>query len=267
MSGDSSLGIGIGLALKSYGRGFRGLLNQYPGAAAAYSLRKLSSAVSNVVRVRRSSDNAEQDFTAAEVSDGTLESFCGVGDGFVVRIYDQSGNGKDLINTTNAQQRKIVDTGVLVTEGGEPALAGNAFPYFFSSSVSVSGNFSVLYLANFPADSIGILGGDTNASRIRVQNETLEVVDASNAEVNFINLDNSPTSHTFDGSRVLLGLYRNSSSLTATLAGQTAAASPLTLSGGFTWTKAFAYGGGAGGGLQPMNSKFQELIIWNSDIR
>jgi hypothetical protein len=188
-------------------------------------------------------------------------------DGFVETWYDQSGNGKDLINPTTTQQRKIVDTGVLVTEGGEPAIAGNAFPYFFSSSVSVSGSFSVLYLANFPAGSIGILGGDTNANRIRVQGETLEVVDASNAEVNFTNLDNSPTSHTFDGSRVLLGLYRNGSSLTATLAGQTAADSPLTLSGGFTWTKAFAYGGGAGGGSQPMNSKFQELIIWNYDIR
>jgi hypothetical protein len=188
-------------------------------------------------------------------------------DGFVETWYDQSGNGKDLINPTTTQQRKIVDTGVLVTEGGEPAIAGNAFPYFFSSSVSVSDSFSVLYLANFPAVSTGILGGDTNASRIRVQGETLEVVDVSSTEVNFTNLDNPPTSHTFDGSRVLLGLYRNSSSLTATLAGQTVAASPLTLSGGFTWTKAFAYGGGAGGGLQPMNSKFQELIIWNSDIR
>ena len=58
MSGDSSLGIGIGLALKSYGRAFRGLLDKYTGAAAAYSLRKLSSSTSNVVRVRRSSDDA-----------------------------------------------------------------------------------------------------------------------------------------------------------------------------------------------------------------
>ena len=79
MSGDSSLGIGIGLALKSYGRAFRGLLNQYPGAAAAYSLRKLSSSTSNVVRVRRSLDDAEQDFTAAEVSDGTLVNFANNG--------------------------------------------------------------------------------------------------------------------------------------------------------------------------------------------
>jgi hypothetical protein len=79
MSGDSSIGIGIGLALKSYGRAFRGLLNQYPGAAAAYSLRKLSGAVSNVVRVRRSSDDAEQDFTAAQVDNGTLVNFANNG--------------------------------------------------------------------------------------------------------------------------------------------------------------------------------------------
>jgi hypothetical protein len=75
MSGDSSLGIGIGLALKSYGRAFRGLLNQYPGAAAAYSLRKLSGAVSNVVRVRRASDNDEEDFTASQVSSGELTNW------------------------------------------------------------------------------------------------------------------------------------------------------------------------------------------------
>jgi hypothetical protein len=117
MSGDSSLGIGIGLALKSYGRGFRGLLNQYPGAAAAYSLRKLSGAVSNVVRVRRASDNDEQDFTAAEVSDGTLESFCGVGDGFVETWYDQSGNGNDATQSVAASQPKIVDGGSLVSGG------------------------------------------------------------------------------------------------------------------------------------------------------
>lgn len=117
MSGDSSIGIGIGLALKSYGRGFRGLLNQYPGAAAAYSLRKLSGAVSNVVRVRRASDNDEKDFTASQVSDGTLESFCGVGDGFVETWYDQSGNGNDATQSVAGSQPKIVDGGSLVAGG------------------------------------------------------------------------------------------------------------------------------------------------------
>jgi len=48
------------------------LLDTYTGAAAAYSLRKLSKDTTNVIRVRRSSDNAEADFTADEITDGTM---------------------------------------------------------------------------------------------------------------------------------------------------------------------------------------------------
>ena len=44
--------------------------------AAAYSLRNLSTTYTgNVVDVRRSSDDAEESFTAAEVADGTLEDW------------------------------------------------------------------------------------------------------------------------------------------------------------------------------------------------
>lgn len=53
-----------------------GLLADYPGAAAAYSLRNLIDTTTSVVRVRRSSDNTEQDFTSAEITDGTLIDFC-----------------------------------------------------------------------------------------------------------------------------------------------------------------------------------------------
>ena len=53
-----------------------GLLADYPGAAAAYSLRNLIDTTTNVVRVRRSSDNTEQDFTSTEITDGTLTTFC-----------------------------------------------------------------------------------------------------------------------------------------------------------------------------------------------
>jgi hypothetical protein len=45
-------------------------------AAAAYSLRNLSASYTgDVVQVRRSSDDAEESFTAAEVADGTLEDW------------------------------------------------------------------------------------------------------------------------------------------------------------------------------------------------
>ena len=67
-----SIGIGIGLPLRSQGSAFRGLLNEYPGAAAAYSLRRLGSSGGAVVRVRRESDNGERDFNASGVSSGEL---------------------------------------------------------------------------------------------------------------------------------------------------------------------------------------------------
>jgi hypothetical protein len=99
------------------------LLDAVPGAAAAYSLRQLSNAYAGpVVTVRRSSDNAEADFKASEIDDGTLAAFCGAGNGLVKTWHDQSGNGRDASNTTAAQQPKVVDSGSLVTEGGKAAL-------------------------------------------------------------------------------------------------------------------------------------------------
>jgi hypothetical protein len=98
--------------------GAASFLDTYPGALAAYSLRSLSSSVTNVVRVRRSSDNAEDDFTAAAVSDGTLASWVGAGNnGFVRTWYDQSGNGQNAGQATSGSQPQIVSSGSLITDG------------------------------------------------------------------------------------------------------------------------------------------------------
>lgn len=101
----------------------KGLLDEFTGAAAAYSLRDLSLLRNApVVRVRRSSDNAEQDFTAAQVTDGTLTTFCGAGNGFMRTWYDQSGNGNHAGQATTAAQPQIVSSGSLVTDGTMPAI-------------------------------------------------------------------------------------------------------------------------------------------------
>ena len=52
-----------------------------PNAAAAYSLRSLTGGDPKVVRVRRDTDNAEQDFTASGVSSGALVDFATSGNG------------------------------------------------------------------------------------------------------------------------------------------------------------------------------------------
>lgn len=100
------------------------LIDTYPGAAAAYSLRSLSLAYGGtVVRVRRSSDNTEQDFTAAQVTDGTLAVFCGAGNGFVRTWYDQSGNSNNATQTDTIIQPQIVSSGSLVTHASKPAIS------------------------------------------------------------------------------------------------------------------------------------------------
>jgi len=66
------------------------LLRQYGGAAAAYSLQRLDTSVDNVVRARRSTDDAEADFTAQEVSGGSLREFSLNNDADLIRFADQA---------------------------------------------------------------------------------------------------------------------------------------------------------------------------------
>lgn len=115
-------------------KAFQGLLDLYPGAAAAYSLRALSARwlVQPVVRVRRSSDNDEQDFTARDIINGNLAAWVGAGnDGFVRTWYDQSGNERDAEQAMAGNQPQIVDDGALTLENSLPSVKYNGTSSFF----------------------------------------------------------------------------------------------------------------------------------------
>jgi hypothetical protein len=91
------------------------LLDDYSGAAAAYSLRKLRSAYTgNAIRVRRASDNTEQNigFVNNELDTSSLTSFCSGTNGFVTTWYDQSGNGRNFTQTSATSQPEIVNSGI-----------------------------------------------------------------------------------------------------------------------------------------------------------
>lgn len=122
------------------------LLDLYPGAAAAYSLRQLRAAhTSAVVRVRRSSDNAEQDFTAAQVTNGSLASFCGAGNGFVRTWHDQSGNNRHAEQSSASLQPQIVSSGSVLLSGGKPCLTLNGSQYL----QRVGGGFNIVNMGVF----------------------------------------------------------------------------------------------------------------------
>jgi hypothetical protein len=98
------------------------LLDAYPGATAAYSLRQLRTGAINAIRVRRSSDNTEQDFTPAQITNGTLTAFCGAGNGLVRTWYDQSANNFHASQSDPAKQYLIVQNGSLITKNGKPSV-------------------------------------------------------------------------------------------------------------------------------------------------
>jgi len=85
------------------------LLRQYGGAAAAYSLQRLDTSVENVVRARRSTDDAEADFTAQEVSGGSLREFALNNDSDLVRFADQAVAADERMYFDGVNDR--VDTG------------------------------------------------------------------------------------------------------------------------------------------------------------
>jgi len=122
---------------------FTGLLNDYSGAAAAYSLRLLDNTYTgDAIRVRRSSDNTEQNigFVNNELDTASLETFAGAGDAFVTTWYDQSGNGNDVVNATASSQPKIIENGTTITEGTKPSLDFSSSKGLELASVSISAN-------------------------------------------------------------------------------------------------------------------------------
>jgi hypothetical protein len=121
-----AIGMGVGL---NYGApmGTPLILDVLPTAPAfAVSMWKLRTAYAGAcLRVRRSTDNAEQDIGFAStglIDTSALLAFCGAGSGFVARWYDQSTNANNAQQTTAAMQWRIVNAGVLENVSGLPAV-------------------------------------------------------------------------------------------------------------------------------------------------
>jgi hypothetical protein len=233
---------------------FSGLLDQYGGAAAAYSLRALSSGwlAGDVVEVRRSSDSTTQDFTASQITNGDLVAFCGAGDGFVSTWYDQSGNANDAVQATTTSQPKIVDAGALVTGGidfdgvddylitaqsGQFSQPVSLFQVFSSDALVASGRFQIDASSTFM-----LSGGESSIYYFAGY--------LLNSNINF------PT-----GGDTLHSVVFNGSSSTVFADGSSVATGNVS-SGAFQ--KTFSIGARRTG-TQASNLSYKEFIIYNTD--
>ena len=146
------------------------LLDLYPSAAAAYSVRLLRSAYSgSAIRVRRSSDNTEQNigFTAlGNLDTSSLTSFCGSGDGFVTTWYDQSGNANNATQTTAANQPQIVSSGSVINVNSKPSLLtdGTNDSFTITSISTNSTNYTLFNVGKRSASGVKYVGMAGNTS-------------------------------------------------------------------------------------------------------
>jgi hypothetical protein len=154
-----------------------GLLDENPGAAAAYSLRRLSSTYTgSAVRVQRADNvggTTDIGFDGYGDLDTAALTTAAAGNSMVVVTwFDQSGSGNDATQGTSANRPKIYDgtTGV-VLENGKPAVEfdGTDDALLTGVDLLIRGTFSVA-----TATGTGcVFGSETgNSEFLRSQSST-----------------------------------------------------------------------------------------------
>ena len=146
------------------------LLDIYPNASSAYSIRLLRGASYNnaLLRVRRSSDNAEVDVfvdtnfqlslssnITSRTSGTTLGTWVGANSAFVTTWYDQSGNNNNATQASAANQPTIVLSGVLQTNLGKAALQFSGTTSF-QTTVNWTNLFATYTVARLNSNALSV---------------------------------------------------------------------------------------------------------------
>lgn len=249
--------------------GFVGMLDKYDNAARAYGLHLLSSLYSGpLVRVRKDAvGQPEKDFypdagtedkeLTLDSTDGsgtTLGDWIGSDDGYVVTWYDQSGNGEDATQGTTSTQPKIVDAGVLVTEGGKAAMAMDNDWLTFTSYSSADTTTLAVVTCDLPGQNTGTYAGQIAALSNWYQiAATLHSIRVGGTAVTFASSSNSGTQiHSVFKNATDAETFKNGSSLGTT---STWSGFNLTLD---TIGAIFS-------GARVLDGKVQCFIIWDED--
>jgi len=148
------LGLGLGVdsitSQKVGAAGFTGLLDEYSGASAAYSVRRLSSTYTDgLIRVRKEVSSVDEETDIGFDANGNLDttallSFASNADGgnvYVTIWYDQSGNGNNATNSTASEQPLVVSGGSIIYEGAtisRPAIEFDGVDDYFTLNTPIT---------------------------------------------------------------------------------------------------------------------------------
>ena len=132
----------------NFGAPTSGLLYDYSGAAAAYSVRQLANTAALAMRIREDGTDTETDigFDAnGDLDTAAISSHCGANNGYVVTWYDQSGNSNDATQSTSGSQPQIYNGSAVITDNGKPAISG-ANDLLEASSISSGSEDRSIYM-------------------------------------------------------------------------------------------------------------------------
>lgn len=117
---------------------FVGAFDGVAAPALALSVRRVLSAYTGpLIRVRRSSDNTEQDISAdssGNLDETALLAFVGANSAYIVTWYDQSGNGRHYTQATAANQPRIVNAGTIDKTNSRPGIVLDGTNDYWSRS-------------------------------------------------------------------------------------------------------------------------------------
>ena len=137
------------------------LLDTYGGAAAAYSVRKLSQwYTGNCMRIREDSGDTETDIgfdSNGDLDTAAIASHCGSANGYVVTWYDQSGSGRDIAQTGDTAKQPLIYNGTSVnTSGGKPALdPRSGAARLYSAAVTISPTLTMMLVKQGSGGVVG----------------------------------------------------------------------------------------------------------------
>jgi hypothetical protein len=140
------------------------------------------------IRVRRASDNTEQDIgfdNNGELDTTALTAFCTGTNCFIKTWYDQSGNGNDGTQSTTASQPKIYDssTGVLL-DNAVPALTFDGTDDHLTFPLThVNNNFYTVFMVRKSSDGFAVSLSSTTSNVLWV--DTSETSSSTTLQNNF----------------------------------------------------------------------------------
>jgi hypothetical protein len=225
------------------------------------SKRLLTSYTGALIRVRRSSDNAESDIgadAAGNLDSAALTSFVGGGSWFLRWVYDETGNGHHIGNSTAAAQPQGAIDGNGLAYAYAPG-AGFTTTNLARSGLSIATtdttHWTVHSSAGFQTDTISTRTAVPTERRCgNVSNAIIASVATTGTQATLAGTNTGLYTLTF---QVGGGGHRISNGLAS--ATGTQASNSITIA-------QIGMGNGGGGASWAQNSKFYAGGLWSADL-